>query len=105
MTLPEFRDLLLTVTPNVYHRYAAKETGDYIVWQETGGKAAAGDNRKENIIKYVQVDLWTKKEYTQLLDPLIIALDDCDSVAVSEPVVDFDNDTKETRYIIECEVI
>lgn len=105
MTLREFRDLLLSVTDNVYHFEAFEESEDeYIIWQETNGRSAYGSNARTNTVKNVQVELYTQEEYTSTLDKLLEALE-AEDIAFEEPVTDFNKDTKQIRHIIECEVI
>ena len=52
MTLDEFRKLLLTVIPDVYHFEAFKTDGKYIVWQEQGVNGFSGSNRRCQIVQY-----------------------------------------------------
>lgn len=105
MTLQNFRDILLTVTDNVYHFEAYKETdAEYIVWQETGGNSLHGSNERVERVKKIQVELYTAKEFTETLDKLTEVLEK-NEIAFSEPLPDFDNETKRIRYIIGCEVI
>lgn len=105
MTLQGFRDTLLTVTDKVYHFEAAGEaSGQYIVWQETGGRSLSGANQRQEIIREVQVDFFTGLEFDPMLDVLLETLDAA-GVAVGEPVTVYDTDTKRIRHIIECEVV
>lgn len=105
MTLQEFRDVLLSVTDKAYHYEAFEEQeGEYIVWQENGGRSAYGSNARANTVKNVQVELYTQEEYTPTLDKLLNVLE-AEDIAFEEPITDFDKDTKRIRHIIECEVI
>ena len=105
MTLREFRDLLLTVTEHVYHFEAAKETADsYIVWQEVSGRALAGSDRRQEVIRDVQVDFYTTIEFDPVLEEVLQVLEE-NGVAFEEPQTGFDPDTRMIRHIIECEVV
>lgn len=105
MTLREFRDLLLTVTPEVYHLEALEAGEEYIVWSETGGNALAADGRRSQVVRHIQVDFWTTQEYPTLLETLMETLGSNDCVSVSEPIPDYDEETKMQRFIVECEVL
>jgi hypothetical protein len=104
MTLQEFSKVLLAVTDKVYHLEAWKESDEYIVWQEIQGRSAYGDDGRFATVKRVQVDLFTKEEFPELLDKLLETLE-ANGVAFDDPVPDYDSDTKVMRYIIQCEVI
>jgi hypothetical protein len=104
MTLQEFSKVLLSVTDKVYHLEAWNESDEYIVWQEIQNRSSHGDNGRFATVKRVQVDLFTQKEFSELLDKLLETLEEND-VAFDDPVPDYDSDTKVMRYIIQCEVI
>jgi hypothetical protein len=104
MTLQEFSQLLLTVTENVYHFEAWKESNEYIIWQELQPRSMHSDNGRSEVIQRVQVDLFTKEEFTELLDKLLEVLE-ANDVAFDDPIPDYDSETKVMRYIIQCEVI
>lgn len=104
MSLQEFRDLLLTVTDAVYHFEAAKEKEEYIVWQELKDGGLYGSDNLCEKVKKVQVDFFTKKEFPEMLERLKAALKN-DCIAYDEPIPSFDPETKQFRYIIECEVV
>ena len=75
MTLQEIRDLLLTITPNVFHYFASGQTGNYIVWAEDseGDSIHADDGKTEQVIQGT-IDYFTKTENdpvaTQIQDKL-----------------------------------
>jgi hypothetical protein len=104
MTLQEFSKVLLSVTDKVYHLEAWKESDEYIVWQEIQNRSSYGENGRFATVKRVQVDLFTKEEFSELLDKLLETLEEND-VASDDPVPDYNKDTKVMRYIIQCEVI
>ncbi len=105
MTLIQFRDLLLSVTEKVFHFEAQGDTDqEHIIWQEEQNRALHGDGKRTELIRHVQVDLYTKAEYPPLLDEMLAALEDAE-VAFEEPIPDYDTETGFYRYIIECEVI
>lgn len=106
MTLQEFRDLLLTVMPNVHHYDAGKQTGNYIVWSEYGENALCADNKVSVSAQKVQVDYYTKTEFDPLVDQLRAALNeaeipysyDCDTERDGDGTLLF------IRHIFDCEV-
>lgn len=104
MSLQEFRDMLLTVTDAIYHFEAMQEKDEYIVWQEMKGHSLHASDYRCEVAKKVQVDLYTKTEFSPTLDRLINVLIEND-VAFEEPVPTYEADTSQFRYIIECEVV
>ena len=64
MNLLNLRDILLTVTPNVYHYHAANQPDIYIVWAEdTEGNSGYADNKKTNQVIQGTIDYFTKIEF------------------------------------------
>ncbi len=105
MTLQDFKDILLTVLDNVYHFEAYKESEEeYIVWQETSESGIFGSNRQIGAVKKVQVDLYSRKEFTGTFDKLKAVLNE-NEISFEVADIDYSRETKRTRYIIECEVI
>lgn len=105
MTLRQFRDLLLTVTPNVYHYVTKTQPDTFIRWQEYGGKTLSTSNRHTLRVARIQVDMFTKTEYDPLLDKLLRSLAGARGVAYSEPITDYEPDTGYIHHSVECEVI
>jgi hypothetical protein len=103
MTLQGFKDVLLTVTDKVYHLESWQESDEYIVWQELQPKSLRGDNGRLEVIHRAQIDLFTKNEFPEILDKLLVALD-ANDIAFEDPIPDYDSDEKQMRYIIQCEV-
>lgn len=64
MTLSELRDLLLTITPNVFRYSAYQQPDKYIVWAEDsqGSATHADDNMGEQSIQGT-IDYFTKTEF------------------------------------------
>ena len=105
MTLQGFRDLLLTVTDKVYHFEAYQEvSGQYIIWQEIGARANYGSGCRQDIVKRIQVDLYTEDEFNSVLEELMQVLENAD-VAFEGPETIYDKDAKCIRHILSCEVI
>lgn len=104
MTLPEFKDVLLTVTDKVYHLESWQEEDEYIVWQEIQPRSLRTDGGRTEVITRAQIDYYTKKEFPELLDKLLSTLDEYD-IAFDDPIPDYDPDEKQMRYIIQCEVV
>ncbi len=79
MTLMDLRDLLLTITPNVYHFDAGKATGNYIVWAEDGpGTTEHADD--EVTCQGIQgtIDYFTKDEFDPMFDQIQAILNSSD---------------------------
>lgn len=105
MTLIQFCDVLKTVSNQVFHYEAfGGVSGEHIIWQETGGRSLYGSDRRQEVIREVQVDLYTKTEYTETLDKLLTALEEAE-VSFEEPVTSYEKETGYIRHTIECEVI
>lgn len=102
MTLLELRDLLLTITCEVYHYHAHKQTDSYIVWAEYGTNILNADSEVREKAFKVQVDLFTKTEFDSKVEE-IGALLDRDNISYSYDV-DYEKDTEYIHHIWDCEV-
>jgi hypothetical protein len=64
MQLAEVGDLLLTITPNVYHFEALEQAENYIVWgEEQQGDSIFADNQMELQTIQGTIDYFTKTEF------------------------------------------
>jgi hypothetical protein len=64
MTLLDLRDLLLTVTSDVFHYHAHKKPDKYIVWAEDGqGDSVFADEKMEDRALQGTIDYFTKTEF------------------------------------------
>lgn len=64
MTLLDLRDLLLTVTSDVFHYHAHKKPDKYIVWAEDGqGDSVFADEKMEDGAIQGTIDYFTKTEF------------------------------------------
>lgn len=104
MTLKQFRDILLTVTNEVYHFESHKQS-DYVVWHEVGSIGLSGDNSSAETGTMIAVDYFTHIEYSDIPGRLSAALESYDEVAVSGPVVIYEEDTQLIHYAWTCEVV
>lgn len=104
MNLKEFRDLLLTVHPAVYHFESHKES-EYIVWHEVGSLSLMGDGAIAERGTRIAVDYFTKDEYDQVHEALEITLAAHDDICMAEPAVDFDKESGLIHYAYTCEVM
>ena len=103
--LIDFKDRLLTVTENLYHYEAPKDTSlPYVIWQETGGHSLYGDNTDAVSVYRVQLDIYSENEFDPLIENILNVLRE-DNIAFDFPFSEYDNDLKLIRTIIECEVI
>ncbi len=63
MTLQAIKNLLLTVTDNVYHYHAWEQPDKYIVWAEDSeGNSLHADNQKQVQVIQGTIDYFTKDE-------------------------------------------
>ncbi len=68
MTLKDLRDLLLTIGPPVFHYFADKQKGNYIVYAEDSeGNPLNVDDQKEEQPIQGTIDYFTKTEF----DPIV----------------------------------
>lgn len=77
MTLQTIKNLLLTVTDNVYHYYAWEQPDKYIVWAEDSeGNSLHADNKKQ--VQGIQgtIDYFTKDESDSNVDKIQKAMND-----------------------------
>ena len=105
MTLPEFRDLLLTVCPQVFHYEAAKAESDYIVWHEAGTLSLMGDGESAESGTRIAVDFFTKDEYSPVQARLELVLGDHDEICLTDYAIDFEKDTGLIHHAMTCEVM
>jgi len=104
MNLQLIKAALLTVMSEVYHNESQKQS-EYIVWREIAGFKLEGDNKAAESGTMIAVDYFTKQEYSEIPEQITAALENCDEIAVSEPNIDFESDTKLTHYSWLCEVV
>lgn len=100
------RDVLLTACSNTYHYEKPERTNlsEYIVWQEDGeGTSFDVDNRKSEQVIQFSVNLYTKTEYSTVIDTLQTKFTDS-TISFSLVSVTFETDTKFIHYEWRCEV-
>lgn len=79
MTLEEIRDMLLAVTPNVYHYNAYEQPDNYIVWSEDGeSQSLSADDAKEEQSISGTIDYFTKVEFDPTVKQIQVALNNND---------------------------
>jgi len=68
MNLKQFRDLLLTLTDDVFHYEAWDVSDNYIVWAEEMEKGSSyADDKKVNQTLTGTVDFYTSNEYSPMV--------------------------------------
>jgi len=69
MKLSDLRDLLLTVSTDVFHYSALQKPDKYIVWAEDGeaGSINADDSKEDQVIQG-NIDYFTKTEFDTNFD-------------------------------------
>jgi hypothetical protein len=79
MTLPDLRDLLLTIMDEVYHFEATEQTDKYIVWAEEGqSNSDHADNQIINQEIEGTIDYFTKDEFDSNVSLIQEKLDSAD---------------------------
>ncbi len=104
--LKSIRDRLLTVSQNVYHYEKPEriELSEYIIWQEDGeGDSNELDNAKREQVIQFTVDLFTKAEYSPLIDGIQDTLADS-TVSFNLVSVVFETETKYIHYQWQAEM-
>jgi hypothetical protein len=104
MNLHLIKNILLTVTEDVFHNESHKKS-EYVVWREIGSIKLEGDNASAESGSMIAVDFFTKSEYSEIPARITKALESCDEIAVSDTNIGYEEDTKLTRYSWICEVI
>lgn len=104
--LQSIRDLLLTQTNKVYHYEKPERTelSQYIIWQEDGeGDSLHADNSKREQVIQFTVDLFTKTEYSPLIDGIQNTLADS-TISFTLVSVTFETETKYIHYQWQAEI-
>lgn len=104
MTLKDLRDVLLGVTPAVYHYVAHKTDGEFVVWTEYSAVPVRADNRHVLKSWRVQVDAYSSDEYSSLPDDIAAAFTAAE-IAYNEPAVSFDEETQLVRWRYDVTVV
>ena len=98
MKLVDLRDLLLTVTDDVFHYHATKKPDKYIVWAEDRqGNSGYADNRMT--IQGIQgtIDYFTNTEYDPTFDLIQEKLNSAD-IAWKLNSIQYEEETGYTHY-------
>lgn len=104
MTLKQFRDLLLTVSDDVFHHESTKEN-DYIVWHEVRYMSLKGDNGIAQKAVRIAVDYFSTEEYSDIPDRLTEVLAGNDEVFLKRHTVIYEEDTGYIHHSFSVEVI
>lgn len=102
----DFTELVEALTSTgipVGHGNAFKNTAPYIVWHESQRISFDADDRPVNQIWKVRVYFFTSQEYDDRINEIERAFLDR-QISYEGPFVDYDSESKLTRYRYECEV-
>lgn len=102
----DFTELVEALTSTgipVGHGNAFKNTAPYIVWHESQRIPFNADNRPVNQVWKVRVYFFTSQEYDDRINKIEEALQ-WKEIPYEGPFVDYDPESKLTRYRYECEV-
>ncbi|MDF2820188.1 MAG: hypothetical protein K0R15_629 [Clostridiales bacterium] len=98
MKLSDIRDILLTVTPNVHHFKASKQTGNYIVWAEDGqGDTLYSENKMQMQVIQGTIDYFTTIEFDPTFDVIQETLNNA-QVAYSLNSIQHEEETGYIHY-------
>jgi len=98
MTLQRIKDLLLAITPNVFHYFASGQTGNYIVWAEDGeGDSVSADDKKVEQSLTGTIDYFTKTEFDPVIKQIQDKLNEAD-ISWKLNSVQYEEDTKYIHY-------
>lgn len=98
MRLVDLRDLLLTIGPPVFHYFADKQKGNYIVWAEdVEGNSLNADDRKEFQSLQGTIDYFTKTEFDPVVNQIQEKLDSAD-ISWSLNSVQYEEETGYIHY-------
>lgn len=99
MTLLNLKYLLITIGPPVFHYFADKQKGNYIVWAEDGeGNSLHADNHKAEQTLTGTIDYFTKTEYDQVIQQIQDALDTKEGISWYLNSVQHEKDTGYIHY-------
>lgn len=98
MNLQEFKAVLLTIIPDVYHYKAKSKPDKYIVWAEDSESTSLyTDNKKEEQAIQGTIDYFTKMEF----DPIVKTIQDtlnANEISWTLNSVQYEEDTKFIHY-------
>ena len=104
--IKKVRDLLTSVCSNTYHYEALERNtaNEYIVWQEDGeADSLHADNSKSEQVIQLSINLYTKTEYSPLIDTLQNLFADS-MVSFTLVSVTFETETKYIHYEWQVEI-
>lgn len=104
MTLPEFRDLLLSVHADVFH-FESTKAAEYTVWREVDTVRLMADGVCAESGVRIAVDHFTKSEYSTIAAQLEQVLTDHDEIFLTDHTVDYEKDTGLIHHAFTCEVV
>lgn len=98
MNLQEFKVILLTIIPDVYHYKAFSKPDKYIVWAEDSESASLyADNKKEEQTIQGTLDYFTKQEF----DPIVLTIQNTlneNEISWTLNSIQHEEDTKYAHY-------
>jgi hypothetical protein len=98
MILSDLRDLLLSITPDVYHYHAHKKPNKYIVWAEDREAGSSNaDNQKDEQVLQGTIDYFTKMEFDPNFDLIQNKLNSCE-ISWRLNSIQYEDDTGYIHY-------
>lgn len=82
----------------MYHNESFKETGDYGIWYEMGESRLDANDCTAEKCPIISVQIWTKKEYSELPDKFEEFFDNFDIAWENQTYADYDSATKRYHY-------
>lgn len=83
---------------DMYHNESLKETGDYGIWYEMGERRLDANDRVSEKSPVISVQIWTKKEYSELPGKLEDFFDSYDAAWECQTYADYDSEVQRYHY-------
>lgn len=98
-------NIFVRACPATYHDVAEKEPEEYLVWTVEGKRTFRADGMQDEAAGQITVDIYTKKEFSEVPERLEMLMDASDEVAYTDPAVGYDIKTGYTHYVYTVEVV
>ena len=96
--LKQIKEVLLTVSPNVFHYEGNNKNDKYIVWAEEGeGNSLEADNSKQMRTIQGTIDYFTKADEDETVDEIETALKNA-NISFSLNSVQYEDETNFIHY-------
>ena len=106
MTVYELvRNVFCNAAEHVYHGKASQEPGEYIVWEMSGKTSLRADGTGDTAAGRYTVDIYTRKEFSEIPEKLEALMDSCDEIFWTDPACNYNETTGYRHYVYTLEVV